>query len=162
MKPIVLYYTNYDTTKMAAESIAKYFKINEISNVNDFNSDKINEYDTIFLGSNIRAFQIAKPVQTILRTIKKAGTNQKVFLFLCCGTVDPNGIDKAMKLQAKYSNVQDFGVFGGRMTFADLSDADKELIRVGYEMMKRKIEDYDDFKEEEVIKFCKKIEKEME
>ena len=161
MKPIVLYHTNYNTTKMAAEAIARYFKIEEIFNINDFNNEKISEYDIIFLGSNVRAFQIGKPVQNLLRAIKKTESNKKVFLFLCCGTPDPVGTDKAKKLQGKYSNIQDFAAFGGRMTFAKLTDDDKEMIRVGYEMMKRKIEDYDDFKEEDVINFCKKIEKEL-
>ena len=161
MKPIVLYYTNYNTTKMAAEVIARYFKIEDIFNINDFNPNKINAYDTIFLGSNVRALQIGKPVQKLLREIKKAEANQKVYLFLCCGTPDPVGTDKAKKLQGKYPNIQDFGAFGGRMTFANLTDDDKEMIRVGYQMMKRKIEDYDDYKEEDVINFCKKIEKEI-
>ncbi|NHI91768.1 MAG: hypothetical protein EAX96_04630 [Candidatus Lokiarchaeota archaeon] len=158
MKPIVLYHTNYNTTKMAAEAIAGHFKINDIYNINEFNLDKISDYDTIFLGSNIRAFQIGKPIQNLLKMVKKSDSNQKVFLFLCCGTPDPVGIEKAKGLKTKYPNIQDFGVFGGRMTFADLTDDDKEMIRVGYELMKREIEDYDDYKEQDVINFCKKIE----
>ncbi|MHA1748407.1 MAG: flavodoxin domain-containing protein [Promethearchaeota archaeon] len=158
MKPIVLYNTNYNTTKLAAEVIANYFKIEEVLDINKFDQQQIENYDTVFLGSNIRAFQIGKNVSKLLKKIKKESLNLKVFLFLVAGTPDPLGIEKAKKLQGKYNSIVDFGAFGGRMTYSELNDADKEMIRIGYEMMNREIEDYDDFKEEDVINFCQRVE----
>ncbi len=58
MKPLVLYHTKYNTTKMVAEVIANHFKIDDIININDFDQANITNYDTLFLGSNVLAMQI--------------------------------------------------------------------------------------------------------
>ena len=158
MKPLILYHTNYYTTKQAAEVIAKYFNIKDIFNVNDFDLANITNHDTLFLGSNVRAFKIGKPVQTLLKKIKNEEIDIKIFLFLVAGTPNPTGLEVAEKLKNKHDAIQQFTCFNGRMKFAEMTSDDQKMIELAYDMMKRELKDYDDFKEEQVINFCKEVE----
>ena len=156
MKSIVLYHTNYGTTKKAAEVISNHFKIQELIDINEFNFEKIKDYDVIFLGSNIRSTKIGKPVGELINKIKKWELNPKVFLFFVAGS--PKMFKSiGTKLKQKNKFIQDFELFPGSMTYQNLNPDDRKVIEMAYEMMNRKLEDYNDFKEEEVIEYCKRI-----
>ncbi len=142
---------------MAAEAIANHFKIDEIFNINEFDQSKITNYDTLFLGSNVRAFKVGNNVQALLKKIKKEEIPMKIFLFLVAGTPDPTGLEVAQKLKRKYETIQTFDCFGGRMTFAEMTSDDKKMIELAYKVMKRELEDYNDFKEANVLKFCQEV-----
>jgi len=158
MKPLVLYYTNYNTTKDAAEIIAKHFNISDIFNINDFDQANITNYDTLFLGSNVRALKVGKPVKTLLKKIKKEEISIKILLFLIAGTPDPTGLDVAKKLKRKNESIMKITSFNGRMFFKEMTIEDQKMIETFYDMMKRELKDYNDFKEEQVINFCKEVE----
>lgn len=78
MKALVIYDSYYGNTAVIAETIAKELDCEHIK-VHAFNSDLVNDYDLVVIGSPTRAFTATKEIKAIAKKLSRIDI--KVALF---------------------------------------------------------------------------------
>ncbi len=136
MNVLIAYASYYGSTERCAYKIKEKLKyVSSIVNVSYSGATKLQDYDSVIIGSPIRIGRIHKALKKFLETNKTALAEKSIYLFLCgLDTSIPDGIMKDIPDEIK-DKIVFTSLLGGEIVKDSLSGFEK----MGIEMMEKKL-----------------------
>lgn len=133
MKCLIIYSTKYGATQIYAQMIADHanYKIDS-QNVKDITVEKLQDFDTVVLGSSIYVGKVNKSMQKFCEKYEDILLTKRLYLFI-------NGLLADEELAKELANAYTDELrkhathqvaFGGKVNFSKLKFMDKKIMRM--------------------------------